>query len=175
MTSRERVPATLNHREPDRVPVDLGSTILTSMVKNAPVDVTRYPGMPVGDVRMSDHVQRLPYLDKELLKRFGVDFLIVRLPRGRNELMPERYVILVIPESRRKRTNTTIRACNTDTRKEMVHHSLGPSLKKILAIEGGILIGSLSEVHDLVPAENALRMYQTVKKYGNYPIKIGPS
>jgi uroporphyrinogen-III decarboxylase len=39
-----------------------------------------------------------------------------------------------------------------------------------LGPQGGILIGSSSEVHDLVPAENALRMYATVKKYGSYPI-----
>ena len=39
---------------------------------------------------------------------------------------------------------------------------LGPS--------GGILIGSSSEVHDLIPAENALRMYATVHKYGAYAI-----
>lgn len=35
---------------------------------------------------------------------------------------------------------------------------------------GGILIGSSSEVHDLIPVENALRMYQTVRKFGSYPI-----
>jgi uroporphyrinogen-III decarboxylase len=40
-----------------------------------------------------------------------------------------------------------------------------------LGPQGGILIGSSSEVHDLIPAENALRMYQTVRKYGNYPIR----
>ena len=39
-----------------------------------------------------------------------------------------------------------------------------------LGPQGGILIGSSSEVHDLVPVENALRMYQTVKKHGTYPI-----
>ncbi len=44
-------------------------------------------------------------------------------------------------------------------------NKLGPS--------GGILIGSSSEVHDLVPAENALRMYATVRKYGAYPINLG--
>ncbi len=37
--------------------------------------------------------------------------------------------------------------------------------------QGGILIGSSSEVHDLVPAENALRMYETVHRYGKYPIQ----
>jgi uroporphyrinogen-III decarboxylase len=36
---------------------------------------------------------------------------------------------------------------------------------------GGILIGSSSEVHDLVPVENVLRMYETVHKYGRYPIQ----
>jgi hypothetical protein len=43
--------------------------------------------------------------------------------------------------------------------------------------QGGILIGSSSEVHDLVPVENALRMYATVRKYGRYPIgsKTDPS
>jgi uroporphyrinogen-III decarboxylase len=37
--------------------------------------------------------------------------------------------------------------------------------------QGGILIGSSSEVHDLVPVENALRMYETVRRYGRYPIQ----
>jgi len=31
MTSRERVIKTVNHEEPDRVPLDLGGSILTSM------------------------------------------------------------------------------------------------------------------------------------------------
>ena len=80
MTSRERVLATLNHRQPDRIPIDLGSTIVTSITKNAYVDLKRYLGMPVGDIRMLDDVQQLPYLDEELLKRFDVDFRIVQLP-----------------------------------------------------------------------------------------------
>jgi uroporphyrinogen-III decarboxylase len=35
---------------------------------------------------------------------------------------------------------------------------------------GGIFIGSSSEVHDLVPPENTLKMYRTVHEYGKYPI-----
>ncbi len=38
--------------------------------------------------------------------------------------------------------------------------------------QGGICIGSSSEVHDLVPAENVVKMYETVHKYGMYPIDI---
>ncbi|MBN1293345.1 MAG: hypothetical protein JXB48_16010 [Candidatus Latescibacteria bacterium] len=41
---------------------------------------------------------------------------------------------------------------------------LGPS--------GGIFIGSSSEVHDLVPPENAEKMYRTVLEYGSFPIDI---
>jgi len=46
------------------------------------------------------------------------------------------------------------------------------TLELILKIgpEGGICIGSSSEVHDLVPTENALKLYETVYKYGKYPI-----
>ena len=38
--------------------------------------------------------------------------------------------------------------------------------------DGGIFIGSSSEVHDHIPVENAVKMYQTVHEYGAYPIDI---
>jgi hypothetical protein len=38
--------------------------------------------------------------------------------------------------------------------------------------QGGIFIGSSSEVHDAVPNENAVTMYQSVHAYGNYPIDV---
>ena len=38
--------------------------------------------------------------------------------------------------------------------------------------QGGALIGSSSEVHESIPAENALKMYRTVHEYGTYPIDV---
>jgi uroporphyrinogen-III decarboxylase len=38
--------------------------------------------------------------------------------------------------------------------------------------QGGIFIGSSSEVHDLVPVENTRAMYGAVHKYGHYPIDV---
>jgi len=38
--------------------------------------------------------------------------------------------------------------------------------------QGGIFIGSSSEVHEAVPVKNAEKMYQTVHAYGTYPIDI---
>ncbi|MHB9030364.1 MAG: uroporphyrinogen decarboxylase family protein [Candidatus Latescibacterota bacterium] len=46
---------------------------------------------------------------------------------------------------------------------EIIEH-IGP--------DGGILIGSSSEVHDLVPVENAVAMYRAVHEYGGFPIDI---
>ena len=44
MTHRERVLAALNHREPDRVPVDLGATRSTSIVVQAYERLNRHLG-----------------------------------------------------------------------------------------------------------------------------------
>ena len=41
-----------------------------------------------------------------------------------------------------------------------------------IGIDAGIFIGSSSEVHDHVPVENAVTMYQTVHEYGSFPIDI---
>ena len=38
--------------------------------------------------------------------------------------------------------------------------------------QGGIFIGSSSEVHDAVPVKNATTMYATVHEYGAYPIDV---
>jgi len=36
--------------------------------------------MPVEQIKMLDYVQQLPYVDEELMERFGVDFRMVQLP-----------------------------------------------------------------------------------------------
>jgi uroporphyrinogen decarboxylase len=80
MNSRERVLAALNHKEADRVPIDLGATIISSIHKQAYVDLKPHLGMEVETLRMCDFVQQLPYLDEAVLERFGVDFRMVQLP-----------------------------------------------------------------------------------------------
>ncbi len=80
MHSRERVLRALSHQEADRIPIDLGATIVSSIVKTSYLDLKRYLGMPIEKIEMLDHVQQLPYLDEVLLKRFGVDLRLVQLP-----------------------------------------------------------------------------------------------
>jgi uroporphyrinogen decarboxylase len=78
MTPRERVKQALDHKEPDRIPFDLGGTIITSITKGAYLNLRRYLGFPEEDVRTFDHVQQLPYLDEELLKRLNADVRMVQ-------------------------------------------------------------------------------------------------
>jgi uroporphyrinogen decarboxylase len=80
VNSRERVVLALNHKEPDRVPIDLGATIVSSIVRASYVELMKYLGMPADQIEMLDHVQQLPYLDEPLLERFGVDFRLIQMP-----------------------------------------------------------------------------------------------
>jgi len=80
MNARERVMLALNHQEPDRIPIDLGGTICSSIHREPYVALKKYLGMEVEALRMADYIQQLPYLDELLLERFGVDFRMVQLP-----------------------------------------------------------------------------------------------
>ncbi len=80
MNHRERVRLALEHKEPDRIPIDLGGTIITSITIKAYRDLKCYLGMPLEEIRMLDYVQQLPYVDEALLQRFDIDFRMVQLP-----------------------------------------------------------------------------------------------
>src|ERR1035437_8768329 len=80
MTSRTRVMQALNHREPDRVPIDVGGTCVISIVKKTYIELKQQLGLPVEQIKMFDYVQQLPYVDDALMERFGVDFRLVQLP-----------------------------------------------------------------------------------------------
>jgi len=45
MNSRERVLAVLNHKKPDRVPIDFGSTVFTTITATAYERLKRYLNM----------------------------------------------------------------------------------------------------------------------------------
>ena len=80
MTPRERVRRALANQEADRVPIDLGSSIVTSITKAAYVPLMAYLGLSTGEVTIYDEVQQLPFLSEDLLRRFAVDTRMVQLP-----------------------------------------------------------------------------------------------
>ncbi len=72
-TSRERVLAALNHKEPDRVPIDLGGHRSSGMMAIAYNKLKKYLGITSGDIYVYDFIQQLAIIEPEVLDRFGVD------------------------------------------------------------------------------------------------------
>ncbi len=73
MNSYERVRTALDHREADRVPFDLGGTVLTGMHRVAYANLRRYLGLPVLAVDIIDGIQQLARIDQDVLDRLEVD------------------------------------------------------------------------------------------------------
>lgn len=73
ITSRERVLKTLNHQEPDRIPFDLGSTLVTGITKNAYINLATALGKDPGQVVFCDTIQQLPVVSEGILKTLEVD------------------------------------------------------------------------------------------------------
>lgn len=83
MTSRERVMAAIGHRQPDRVPLDLGATPSSGISAIAYNNLKDHLGMHSGHTRIYDVVQQVAYPEQEILDRFGVD--VVDIGRAFNE------------------------------------------------------------------------------------------
>ncbi len=80
MTSRERVLATLDHREPDRVAVDFSGHRSSGIMAMAYARLRAHLGLPAKPIRVYDPVQQLAIVDEDVLERFQVD--TVELGRG---------------------------------------------------------------------------------------------
>ena len=59
MTSRERIIATINHQQPDRVPIDLGATGQTGMSASTMYRLRKALGLPEKDIEISEIFQLL--------------------------------------------------------------------------------------------------------------------
>jgi uroporphyrinogen decarboxylase len=79
-TSRERVMKAVNHREPDRVPIDLGGHRSSGIMAIAYNKLKQHLGVESGDIYVYDFVQQLAIVEPEILDRFGVD--TIELGRG---------------------------------------------------------------------------------------------
>ena len=80
MTSRQRVLASLNHVEPDRVPIDFGGHRSSGIMAIAYRRLREHLGLPAQSIRVYDMIQQLAIIDEDVLARFGVD--TIELGRG---------------------------------------------------------------------------------------------
>lgn len=73
MIPRERVILAVEHKEPDRIPLDLGSTFVTGITKNAYTDLAHSLGIELPKVELLDAVQQLAAVDEQVLAKLQVD------------------------------------------------------------------------------------------------------
>ena len=77
MTSRERVRATLDHREPDRVPLDLGGTRVTSIHPGVLAQLAQRLKISDAPVKVMDVWQMLAWIEQPIVEALGIDVLPV--------------------------------------------------------------------------------------------------
>ncbi|MBD3194926.1 MAG: methyltransferase [Candidatus Lokiarchaeota archaeon] len=77
MNSRERVFAALNHKEPDRVPVDIGATLVSGISAIAYSNLKKYLNIEEGHIRIYDVPQQLARVEDWFINRFNIDVLDV--------------------------------------------------------------------------------------------------
>ena len=85
MTSRERVECALDHREADRIPLDLGGSPVSGMHVNSVYALRQAlaldpPGTPVKVVEIG---QLLGEIEPDLADALGVDVVGLRGPNGK--------------------------------------------------------------------------------------------
>ncbi len=75
MTGRERVLAAIEHREPDRVPLDLGGSFVTGIHSQALAGLRDRLGLESRPVRLHDAVQMLGEVEMDVVERLNLDVL----------------------------------------------------------------------------------------------------
>lgn len=83
MPSRERVLDALNHKQPDRVPLDFGGTMVSGMHVTCVAALREFYGLEKRPVKVHEPYQMLGLLDEDLKTIIGVD---VEAVNGRNTL-----------------------------------------------------------------------------------------
>jgi hypothetical protein len=77
VTSRERVRAALSGREPDRVPLDLGSNIMSGIMAHPLDRLRRHLGLEPRPVKVFEVFQMLGEVEMDVVERLGADILPV--------------------------------------------------------------------------------------------------
>ena len=72
MNSRERILAAINHREPDRIPIDLGGTRQTGIAASTYHALKERLGIS-SPTRVFDTYQMLAEVERSVMERFGAD------------------------------------------------------------------------------------------------------
>ncbi len=97
MTSRERVLAAINHEIPDKVPVDLGSTVVSGISATAYYHLRRALGLPEQPVKILEMLQFVARVDDDVREALGVDTAPLPYPVDSNGLRYQNLIPFTTP------------------------------------------------------------------------------
>lgn len=80
MNSRERVKRAINHQETDRIPLDLGSTLVTGIQASTYAKLRQALGLKDKFVKIADPYQMLGEVEPEVIEKLGIDTIGLWLP-----------------------------------------------------------------------------------------------
>ena len=112
MNSKERVLASLDHRTPDRVPVDFGATPVTGIHVRSIENLRKHYGLEYKPVKVTEPYQMLGEIEDDLAEVLGVDTIPVspkntmfgfpnenwkefKAPWGQVILVPEKFNVTI--------------------------------------------------------------------------------
>ncbi len=95
MNSRSRVLSALNHKEPDRVPIDCSGHRSSGISAITYAKLRDHLGLAKKPIRMYDIIQQLAIVDEDVRERFGID--TIELGRG-FALRDEDWVDWTLPD-----------------------------------------------------------------------------
>jgi len=82
MNSKERVLASLNHQQPDKIPLDLGATPVTGIHVLAVENLRKHYGLEQKPIRVIEPYQMLGEIEDDLMEILGID--VIGLSPGNN-------------------------------------------------------------------------------------------
>ncbi|MBI4027038.1 MAG: methyltransferase [Verrucomicrobia bacterium] len=80
MTSRERVRAAIRHQQPDRVPLDLGTTPVTGIHVSTYTQLRKALGLGGAPAKVEEPFQMLAQVEPEVADKLGVDTVGLQMP-----------------------------------------------------------------------------------------------
>lgn len=74
MTSQDRIDSALQHKEGDRVPIDFGGHLITSIHMDCYTQLLEYLGEPTEGLQIERYRQRTAVISEDIYRRFQADF-----------------------------------------------------------------------------------------------------
>lgn len=72
-TSLERVKCALEHKEPDKIPFDMGGSKVTGITATAYKNLRNYLKLPEKEIRIFDTTQQLSFVDEDVFEHLKID------------------------------------------------------------------------------------------------------